>query len=142
MLVHATHVWTYMHTALEQQYASLNEVVFYKLCLFVCTCTGLIACLLLGVVMHYSSEQQMLSPYQFMGCTVFQQRQTQDCTMQDELENAVFGGEQGLMGSLGSDPRDCAVLISGLPGSVTATLTRRLTLEGITRERILFCDFI
>ncbi|KAL3136385.1 hypothetical protein ABBQ38_005642 [Trebouxia sp. C0009 RCD-2024] len=62
--------------------------------------------------------------------------------IQDELEQAIFGSEQGLMGSLGGDPRDCAVLMSGLPGSVTATLTRRLTLEGITRERILFCDFI
>ena len=46
------------------------------------------------------------------------------------------------MGTLGGDPRDCAVLMSGLPGPVTATLTRRLTLEGITRERVLFCDFI
>ncbi|DBA66220.1 TPA: hypothetical protein ACH3X2_002595 [Trebouxia sp. C0005] len=62
--------------------------------------------------------------------------------IQDELEQAVFGDEQGFMGSLGGDPRDCAVLISGLPGPVTATLTRRLTLEGITRERVLFCDFI
>ena len=62
--------------------------------------------------------------------------------MQDGLEQAIFGSKQGLMGSLGGDPRDCAVLISGLPGSVTAALTRRLTLEGITRERILFCDFI
>ena len=62
--------------------------------------------------------------------------------VQDELEQAIFGNEQGLMGSLAGDPRDCAVLMSGLPGSVTAVLTRRLTLEGITRERILFCDFI
>ena len=68
--------------------------------------------------------------------------QTEDFALQDELEQAIFGDEQGLMGSLGGDPRDCAVLISGLPGPVTATLTRRLTLEGITRERILFCDFI
>ena len=72
----------------------------------------------------------------------FHQSQTEDSTLQDELEQAIFGDEQGLMGSLGGDPRDCAVLISGLPGPVTATLTRRLTLEGITRERILFCDFI
>lgn len=62
--------------------------------------------------------------------------------MQDELEQAIFGSEQGLMGSFGGDPRDCAVLMSGLPGPVSATLSRRLTLEGITRERILFCDFV
>ncbi len=62
--------------------------------------------------------------------------------LQDELEQAIFGDPQCLMGLLGGDPRDCAVLISGLPGPVTATLTRRLTLDGVTRERILFCDFI
>ncbi len=92
--------------------------------------------------MHYLCEQQMLSNLSPHEIGNFHQRHTEDCTLQDELEQAVFGDEQGLMGSLGGDPRDCAVLISGLPGPVTATLTRRLTLEGITRERILFCDFI
>ena len=62
--------------------------------------------------------------------------------MQDQLEQAIFGHPQGLMGILGGDPRDCAVLMSGLPGPVTASLTRLLTLDGVTRERVLFCDFI
>lgn len=102
----------------------------------------------LCLIMHYLWEQQLLSNsslYEigtFKGTLKFGQRQEEDCTLQDELEQAVFGDEQGFMGSLGGDPRDCAVLISGLPGPVTATLTRRLTLEGITRERVLFCDFI
>ena len=67
---------------------------------------------------------------------------TSTVAMQDELENAIFCGEQGLAGALGGDPRECAVLVSGLPSSVVAAITRRLTLEGVTRERILFCDFM
>ena len=62
--------------------------------------------------------------------------------VQDELEAAIFGGDQGLAGALGGDPKECAVLMSGLPGSVVAAITRRFTLEGVTRERILFCDFM
>ena len=89
------------------------------------------------VVAEFSCCQML--QFVLQSCWCFQLRVS---AMQDELEQAIFGSEQGLMGSLGGDPRDCAVLMSGLPGSVTATLTRRLTLEGITQERILFCDFI
>lgn len=70
------------------------------------------------------------------------QQASESTLVQDELENAVFGGEEGLAGALGGDPRECAILMSGLPGSVVAAITRRLTLEGVTRERILFCDFM
>jgi hypothetical protein len=57
------------------------------------------------------------------------------------LEERIFGGPQGLMGTIRGDPRDAAVLTSGLPGAVGASLSRRLTEEGIARERILFCEF-
>ena len=62
-------------------------------------------------------------------------------SMQAALEEAIFNGSGGLHGAVGGDPRDAAVLIGGLPGDATAALTRRLTSEGIERERVLFCDF-
>ena len=60
---------------------------------------------------------------------------------QAALEGAIFGGPGGLAGAVGGDPRDAAVLLSGLPGDATAALTRRLTGEGVARERVLFCNF-
>lgn len=58
------------------------------------------------------------------------------------LEGALFGGEGGLRGALGCDPRDAAVLLSGLPGELAAHLTRRLTHAGVAGKRILFADFL
>lgn len=61
--------------------------------------------------------------------------------MQDALEREIFG-EQGLGGTVeGSDPRECAVLLAGLPGEVAAALSRRLAIDGVSRERISFCDY-
>lgn len=63
------------------------------------------------------------------------------CTSQDALEREIFG-DQGLRETLeGSDPRECAVLFAGLPGEVAAALSRRLAIDGVSRERILFCEF-
>lgn len=60
----------------------------------------------------------------------------------EALEIALFGGERGLVGALGgADPREAAVVISGVPGDVAAHLTRRLTHGGVQSERLLFCDF-
>jgi hypothetical protein len=60
----------------------------------------------------------------------------------EALEIALFGGERGLVGALGgADPRDAAVVMSGVPGDVAAHLTRRLTHGGVQSERLLFCDF-
>ena len=60
---------------------------------------------------------------------------------QDALEREIFG-ERGLTGTLeGSDPQECAVLMAGLPGEVAAAMSRRLAIDGVSRERILFCDF-
>lgn len=58
------------------------------------------------------------------------------------LEQALFHGEHGLRGVLGCDPKDAAVLISGLPGDVAAQLTKKLTHAGVAGERILFCEYI
>ncbi len=63
------------------------------------------------------------------------------CFWQAALEGAIFGSGSGLVGAVGGDPRDAAVLISGLRGDAMAALTRRLTGEGVARERVLFCDF-
>lgn len=57
------------------------------------------------------------------------------------LQNAIFGGEQGLQGAVGADPRAAAVLMSGVPGEVAAAITRRLTTAGIDRSRIMFTDY-
>lgn len=60
----------------------------------------------------------------------------------EALEVALFGGERGLVGALGGgDPREAAVVMSGVPGDVAAHLTRRLTHGGVQSERLLFCDF-
>ena len=60
---------------------------------------------------------------------------------QDGLLTAIFGHTNGLQGTVGGDPREAAVLMSGLPGPVTAVLSRKLTVAGVERERILFCDY-
>lgn len=57
------------------------------------------------------------------------------------LETALFGGQHGLMGAVGGDPRDAAVLLSGLAGDAAAHVARRLTHAGIDTERLLFCEF-
>jgi hypothetical protein len=60
----------------------------------------------------------------------------------EALEIALFGGERGLVGALGgADPREAAVVMSGVPGDVAAHLTGRLTHGGVQSERLLFCDF-
>ena len=46
-------------------------------------------------------------------------------------------GEAGV-----GDLREAALLLSGLPGSASAAITRELTLKGMSRERILFCDYL
>ena len=56
------------------------------------------------------------------------------------LERAVFGDDQP-SGSHSWDAAECSVLLSGLAGEVSSALSRRLTLDGVARERILFCDF-
>ncbi|KAK9802950.1 hypothetical protein WJX72_006330 [[Myrmecia] bisecta] len=61
--------------------------------------------------------------------------------IKDGLEEAIFGAEAGLAATMGGNPRECAVLLSGLPGDVAAGITRRLGIEGVAKERILFCDF-
>jgi hypothetical protein len=60
---------------------------------------------------------------------------------QEAVEQAVFNRPQGLMGAVGGDPRDCTVLVAGLPGEAAACLTKRLSAEGVAGERVLFCDF-
>lgn len=60
---------------------------------------------------------------------------------QEAVQGAVLGGPGGLMGSVGGDPRDCTVLVAGLPGEAAAALSRALTAEGVAGERVLFCDF-
>ena len=47
--------------------------------------------------------------------------------MQDGLLTAIFGHTNGLQGTVGGDPGEAAILMSGLPGPVTAVLSRKLT---------------
>ena len=61
------------------------------------------------------------------------------------LEQALFhsgGGEHGLRGLLGCEPRDAAVLMSGVPGELAAAITRRLTQAGLPGERVMFCEYL
>jgi len=64
-----------------------------------------------------------------------------DEAMQDGLLTAIFGHDNSLHGTVGGDPQEATVLMSGLPGAVVAVLSRKLTALGIERERILFCDY-
>ena len=61
--------------------------------------------------------------------------------LQETVRSAIFEESQGLMGAVGGDPRDCTVLVSGLPGRTAAELSKQLTASGVAGERILFCDF-
>lgn len=61
--------------------------------------------------------------------------------LQKTINSAIFEGPQGLMGAVGGDPRDCTVLVSGLPGRTAAELSKQLTGAGVSGERILFCEF-
>lgn len=54
----------------------------------------------------------------------------------------ILGGEQGLSGTVGGDPREAAALLSGLPGSVAAAISKELTSRGVDGERVLFCDYL
>lgn len=56
------------------------------------------------------------------------------------LEKALFHGEHGLVGAVGGDPEDVAVVFSGVPGDVAAHLTRKLTHAGVSSERLLVVD--
>jgi hypothetical protein len=60
---------------------------------------------------------------------------------QEVVSQEILERPQGLMGAVGGDPRDCSVLVAGLPGETAAALSKALTAEGVVGERILFCDF-
>lgn len=57
------------------------------------------------------------------------------------LEKAMFEQPSGLPGLVGGKVQDCAVLLAGLRGSTASDLARRLRDEGVSRERLLFCEF-
>lgn len=57
------------------------------------------------------------------------------------LEQALFSGKAGLADAVGCKPKDCTVLMSGIPGDVAIGISRLLSEQGIQKERILFCDF-
>ena len=66
--------------------------------------------------------------------------QTPSCDSQEAIRSAVFEGPQGLMGAVGGDPRDCTVLVAGLPGRAAAELSKQLAADGVGGERVLFCE--
>ncbi|GMH35471.1 hypothetical protein BSKO_03339 [Bryopsis sp. KO-2023] len=57
------------------------------------------------------------------------------------LENVIFDRAGGLPGLVGGKVQDCAVLLAGLRGSTASDLAKRLRDEGVSRERLLFCEF-
>ena len=65
---------------------------------------------------------------------------TPPCRAQEIVRSAVFEGPQGLMGAVGGDPRDCTVLVAGLPGRAAAELSKQLSAGGVSGERVLFCE--
>lgn len=75
-----------------------------------------------------------------MLCPTFLSQETTSL-LQDGLLTAIFGHDNSLHGTVGGDPQEATVLMSGLPGAVVAVLSRKLTALGIERERILFCDY-
>ncbi len=59
--------------------------------------------------------------------------------LQDALERGLFGdGDSGSGQSW--NVAECAVLLSGLAGEVKSAISRRLTIDGVARERMLFAD--
>ena len=59
--------------------------------------------------------------------------------LQDALERGLFGGSESGSGQSWNAP-ECAVLLSGLAGEVKSAISRRLTIHGVARERMLFAD--
>lgn len=60
------------------------------------------------------------------------------------IQSAILGAlakDGGLEGMTAGKPSEAALLMSGLPGPVTAAVSRHLTLSGIERERVIFCDY-
>ena len=60
-------------------------------------------------------------------------------SLQDALERGLFGGAEGGAGQ-SWNAAECAVLLSGLAGEVKSAISRRLTIDGVARERMLFAD--
>ena len=52
----------------------------------------------------------------------------------------MFGGGSGTGSGQSWNAAECAVLLSGLAGEVKSSISRRLTIDGVARERMLFAD--
>lgn len=61
--------------------------------------------------------------------------------LSDAVEEAVFAGGNLSVALNDTPPQQAAVLIGGVSGELLATLSRRLVIEGISRERVLLCEF-
>ncbi|CAD7699795.1 unnamed protein product [Ostreobium quekettii] len=64
-----------------------------------------------------------------------------DGRVKDLLETSIFESNNGLSDLMGGSLAECAVLMSGLPGSVATDIANRLAQQGVARERLLFCEF-
>jgi len=60
--------------------------------------------------------------------------------IEKRLDDTLFGQPDSFT-NLVKYPMECAVLMSGLPTSISSFLTKRLTEHGVSRERFLFCEF-
>ena len=64
-------------------------------------------------------------------------------SLQDDLEAALFGGPRGLAAFCSAErrPQELSVFLAGLPAQQLSSLSRRLGIDHVQRERILLCDF-
>lgn len=62
------------------------------------------------------------------------------CFLQSSIMKAIREGG-GLADMTGNNVKEAALLLSGLPGDIVSEASRELTLDGIERERIMFCEY-
>lgn len=57
------------------------------------------------------------------------------------LDMALFLHANGLEGALGARPAEAVVVLAGVSGALASQIANELCFKGVTRERLLFCDF-
>eukprot|EP00210_Caulerpa_lentillifera_P000996 g959.t1 len=102
--------------------------------------TQSVTCILVAPSVESASYVQEWDQWRQNGVNIVPVYQEEDQDLEEVLENAMFGHPE-TFSTLVKYPMECAVLMSGLTGSASTFLTRRLMDHGVSRERFLFCEY-